>query len=71
MCLGVDVSAFFQVVDQPLVGVEPDHVDGVGDEVGKGVDIVVQQFAVPVVNNVFDAADVDAGLLNNLFDTWR
>ena len=63
-----DSGAFFQVVDQPVVGVEPDHVDGVGDEVGQGVDIIVQQFAVPVVNDIFDAADVDAGLLNDLFD---
>ena len=59
---GPDSGAFFQIVDEPLVGVEPDHVDGVGDEVGQGVDVVVQQFTVPVtVTLEFDPSKIPAG----------
>ena len=51
-----------------MVWVESDDIDGVCNKVGEGVDIIVVQFAVAVVNDIFDTADVDAGLLYDGLD---
>src|SRR5947209_7078894 len=56
-----------EVVGELDEGIEADDIDGVGDEVGEGVDVVVEKRAVAVVDDVLDAADVNAGLLHDAF----
>src|SRR5688500_11814978 len=57
-----DAGAALEVVDEAGGGVEADHVDGVGDEVGEGVDVVEVGEAVAGGDEVLDAADVEAAL---------
>ena len=49
------------------MGIEPDHIHGVGDEIGKGIDIIIQDFAVPVIDDILYSTYVDTALLNDRF----
>ena len=61
------VRLAFEEVDEPAERVEADDVGGVGDEVREGVDIVIDEAAVAVVDHVFDAADVDGSAPHDRF----
>ena len=49
------------VVDEVRPRIEADHVPRVGDEVRQRVDVVEVVLAVAIVDEVLDAADVEAG----------
>ena len=58
----------FQPVGQLREGIEANHVHAVGDEVRKRIDVVVEALPIAVVGDVFDAADLDAGVLHDALD---
>ena len=57
-----------QIVNQPLEWIESDHVSAIGHEIRERVDVVEVMTAVAVVDEVLDAADVEAHALGNSFD---
>src|SRR5258708_2776296 len=59
--VGRTADLVLQVVREILERVEPDDPRSVGDEIREGVDVVVVDVAVAVIDYVLDAADVDAG----------
>ena len=54
-------SSRLEPVGQPRERIEAEHARRVGDEVRQRVDVVEVELAVAVVDQVLDAADVDAG----------
>src|ERR1041385_8909354 len=55
-------------VDQVHMRLEADDARGVRDEIRERVDVVEIELSIPVVDDVFHAADVDAHGLDDLLD---
>src|SRR6478752_987217 len=58
----------FEPVSKLGERIKADYVDAVSDEVRERVDVVVEALTVAIVGDVFDAADLDAGVLHDAFD---
>src|ERR1051325_7551992 len=55
-------------VREAAVRIEADDAFGISDEIGKGVDVVIEKAVRGVVNYVFDAADFDSGEMHDARD---
>src|SRR5579859_7720328 len=66
--LFVGVSFPDKKIREAAVRIEANDAFGLGDEIGKRVDIVVEKAAGGVVDDVFDAADFHSGELHDALD---
>src|SRR5262249_12132002 len=57
-----------QEIGEAPIGVEANDALGIGNKVRKRVDVVIEQTASSVINDVFHATDFDAGELHDAFD---
>src|SRR5215831_3494517 len=58
-------------VRETPIGVEADDPFGIGDEIGKSVDVVIEEAAARLVRDVFNAADLDAGQMHDALDSFK
>ena len=64
----VDVGFSDQEVGKAAIGVETDNALRIGDEIGECVDVVIEETAGRVVDDVFDPANFDSGEVHDALD---
>jgi len=55
-------------IGEAAIRIEADDAFGIGDEIRKSVDVVIEEATGGVVNDVFDAADFDSGEMHDALD---
>src|SRR6266404_6235872 len=65
-----------KVVDQPHVRIKAKNLRRVGNKIGKGIDVVINDGAIAIVDQVFNAAYFDLGGTDDFFNyanyfVWR